>query len=124
MTGSQRWRRTIQNAKWYGLLFSTCWRSSSLSNLNWKQSLPRSEPTALPWMRHLRGREGRRAHILCSFGFVSLPIKVRALSLIRVVVSRLGAFILLSELSRCSVILPFPFSAAENLSAMEASSGE
>ena len=59
-----------------------------------------------------------RAQIRCSCGFVNLPISVRALFLIRAVLSKLGALILLIVPSSSSLICLFPFSSSVYLGAI------
>lgn len=56
-----------------------------------------------------------RDPIGCSLGFVTLPIKVSALSLIRAEVSRSGALILLGAVAYVLGAILLPFSSAVNL---------
>jgi len=89
--GSHFCKITIHWSKWYGLLSTTCWRSSRKSNLSWKTPCPRSDPMALPLRVQGLERNKNKAQSLCPDWLVKRPIRVRAFSSTRSEVSRFGA---------------------------------
>ena len=66
-----------------------------------KKIWPKYEPYALPWTFHMRGIEGMRIQILCSWGFGESYYKGKCIFLARADISTFGALVLLM----CEVLL-------------------